>query len=668
MRRRHSLASAALVLVYLALPLNAHAYIDPATTTYVIQIVSAIVITLGITIGVFFGRIRMFLLNARVKLTSMRIKLMTKKQATPSPLYEQYLAALPSAQQSRKSLLWQDSRSFLQRLALAAGMSLAVSFTFLVFGPFELYALNVDSFTIAFTGVFGSLLLAAAGLFLLMTAFLTVTRGKVFDAMLSLMMGFLLAGYIQGNFLNRSLGQLTGDLIGWHQLGTAFVINTVIWGAILAVPFLLHSLSKTLWTGFVRFLPIIMVVIQLIPMVSLSGLALNQQPSTTRLLSTEGLYEVAKEDNIIVIILDRLDNRYMDELMADDPHFLDKLDGFTRFTNNTTLYSQTFPAVANFLTGREYLWEETAAEFLKDAYQNSSFLPGLRDAGYRINLYTEARASYYYASDLEGIVDNIADARVSYRPLSALKQFLKLSAFRYGPLALKPFVWTSTAQFSQLVDAHMEPGPFSPDNRLFYERLRQEGLSVGQSEKTFSLIHLDGPHAPFIINEYVEPVPENLGTFMGQLKGSFRIVYEYLDQLKALGKYDDATIIIMGDHGERQGDIIPPQQAITGGLLIKPKGSSGTPLASNAAPTSSDNFRATIYKEAGLSTEGLGLTFFQVPPDAKEIRYLHHWLLGEGGGPNRLLIYEIDGNANDFGNWSLIEEKPLRQSATWRSL
>ena len=364
MRRRLLLASAALVLVYLALPLSAHAYIDPATTTYVIQIVSAIVITLGITIGVFFGRIRMFLLNARVKLTSMRIKLMAKKQAKPSPLYEQYLAALPSAQQSRKALAWQDSRSFLQRLALAAGMSLAVSFTFLVFGPFELYALNVDSFTIAFTGVFGSLLLAAAGLFLLMTAFLTVTRGKIFDAMLSLMMGFLLAGYIQGNFLNRSLGQLTGDLIGWHQLGTAFVINTVIWGAILAVPFLLHALSKTLWTGFVRFLPIIMVVIQLIPMVSLSGLALNQQPSTTRLLSTEGLYEVAKEDNIIVIILDRLDNRYMDELMADDPHFLDKLDGFTRFTNNTTLYSQTFPAVANFLTGREYLWEETAAEFL----------------------------------------------------------------------------------------------------------------------------------------------------------------------------------------------------------------------------------------------------------------------------------------------------------------
>ena len=43
-----------------------HAYIDPATTTYLLQIVSALVITLGVTAGVFFSRIRMFFLDARV--------------------------------------------------------------------------------------------------------------------------------------------------------------------------------------------------------------------------------------------------------------------------------------------------------------------------------------------------------------------------------------------------------------------------------------------------------------------------------------------------------------------------------------------------------------------------------------------------------------------------
>lgn len=31
--------------------------------------------------------------------------------------------------------------------------------------------------------------------------------------------------------------------------------------------------------------------------------------------------------------------------------------------------------------------------------------------------------------------------------------------------------------------------------------------------------------------------------------GSLKIVYEYLEQLRALGKYEDTTIIITADHG-----------------------------------------------------------------------------------------------------------------------
>ena len=166
---------------------------------------------------------------------------------------------------------------------------------------------------------------------------------------------------------------------------------------------------------------------------------------------------------------------------------------------------------------------------------------------------------------------------------------------------------------------------------------------------------MNGPHAPYTINEYVERVSENQGTFMGQLKGSFRIVYEYLDQLKTLGKYEDSTIIVMGDHGERQGDIAPPQQAITGGLLVKPKGSAGKPLVINAAPTSSDNFCATVYEAAGIPSDGMEPDYFHIPSDAKNLRYLEHWLMGDGEGP-LLLTYEIDGDANDFDNWSLMEK------------
>jgi len=39
----------------------------------------------------------------------------------------------------------------------------------------------------------------------------------------------LLAGYIQGNFLNRGLGILTGDQIDWSTQARSFLGNTLIW-------------------------------------------------------------------------------------------------------------------------------------------------------------------------------------------------------------------------------------------------------------------------------------------------------------------------------------------------------------------------------------------------------------------------------------------------------
>lgn len=44
-------------------------YIDPATTTYLIQMISAVVITLGVTIGLLFSRLRMSLMNVYVRLS-----------------------------------------------------------------------------------------------------------------------------------------------------------------------------------------------------------------------------------------------------------------------------------------------------------------------------------------------------------------------------------------------------------------------------------------------------------------------------------------------------------------------------------------------------------------------------------------------------------------------
>jgi len=136
-------------------------------------------------------------------------------------------------------------------------------------------------------------------------------------------------------------------------------------------------------------------------------------------------------------------------------------------------------------------------------------------------------------------------------------------------------------------------------------------------------------------------------------------VYEYLDQLKRLGLYKNSTIVITGDHGSRRDDINPLESAIVTGLFVKPAGRAGEPLAFNSAPVSSDNLRPFIYEQAGLPYASLGKTYFEVPQNAENARYLYHRLKKTDKNPSRLLIYEIKGDANRFENWTLIEDRVI---------
>lgn len=58
-----------------------YAYIDPATTSYLIQIVAGVFIAGGAAIGIFWKRIRIFIRNKRLKMLEKKLtKQADKKQ------------------------------------------------------------------------------------------------------------------------------------------------------------------------------------------------------------------------------------------------------------------------------------------------------------------------------------------------------------------------------------------------------------------------------------------------------------------------------------------------------------------------------------------------------------------------------------------------------------
>ncbi|MFA5675933.1 MAG: hypothetical protein WDA65_05340 [Christensenellales bacterium] len=55
------------VLITIMLSGTAHAYIDPAAGGYIVQIIAGVVIACGVTIGVFWKKIKLFFRDKKMK-------------------------------------------------------------------------------------------------------------------------------------------------------------------------------------------------------------------------------------------------------------------------------------------------------------------------------------------------------------------------------------------------------------------------------------------------------------------------------------------------------------------------------------------------------------------------------------------------------------------------
>ena len=130
------------------------------------------------------------------------------------------------------------------------------------------------------------------------------------------------------------------------------------------------------------------------------------------------------------------------------------------------------------------------------------------------------------------------------------------SRYRMAPFIAKNYYQYDSSDIELLV---VNDKITNIENDLpFYNKLIREGLCVSEDtemQSAFRFIHMHGAPPPYIMTEdfqyleYDARRDDGWGSGVSQAKGALKIVYEYIEQLKGLGKYDDATIIITADHG-----------------------------------------------------------------------------------------------------------------------
>lgn len=552
--------------------------------------------------------------------------------------------------------LWSDNRSWKQRLPVACAAMLAPCFTFLFFGPLEMIAFGGNAMSYTWQSIWWILALAALAVFLISAPLLSLLRGKVFHYTVNVIFCMTLCGYLQAALMNGSLGILNGDAVDWHLQAGAMAANLLAWVLIIVAGFFVLYLNRKLWTKAVTWICLILVVMQL---ASTFSIVLTGNQNTGSIsdynLTDSGMYAYGDGNNIFVFVLDRLDYDYITEVLREDPAFFKQLDGFTGYTNATSAYARTQPALNHILTGSETAYFCSREEFYRNSWteDGKDLLGGLKARGYSVELYTTLT---YLFSDVDFAldrVDNISKGQ-SVAPLAVLPKLMRLSAYRYSPIAAKPFFWADTNYYNE--------GVFSDGAESAYQ-FNDAGYAPGfvtataqRSGNCFKFYHFYGSHSPYTMNADGTASEESTSA-KAQTMGSFRNLFAAFAQMKQLGIYEDATIIITADHGSAVSDQKPVQKATRIGLFYKPSGSSDAPFTWSDAPVCTDNISATIAKAAGLDNAPLyGTALEDVANDPNAVRYYYKSQAVNGSSDERTVYrYEITGDAADFNHWKIVE-------------
>jgi len=617
------------------------------------------------------------------------------------------------------------------KLAVLLSVSFATSLMVFIYAPLDIYLHNPSEFVIGWRvmllPLFATFLLCFAALFIVLLlmwhrkiligiilialcggflaivriAFLplpyllvavTVAMGAWFflikflkqeavDVIVLILGGLLVAGYIQTLFFNENMSAIMGQQTEYNNLSPYNIFNLLLWIVVAIAPLCTFIIFKLIKKKFIYdkifFLSlVIMSGMQIIGLVSVAittdlPKGYDEEPVY---FTYEAAVNFNSDENIIVLVLDKLDTRVVDAVFEYSPHLWDYFDGFTYYRNNTAEYFDTVTSVTSMLTRQHISPTEGGRAYIDRAWQYHNFIDTLKEHGFISNLYIDRVCSFNRYELIKDRADNTMYAdRLFFRPRPFLAISARFSLGRASPYLLKN-TWLSPiftgfagqyfyfevdndiAQFIPIVDIHSD--------MKFHRFLRQAEFSSDNENSVFIFMHFNSAHGNGDIDDpnsngyhYDEASGEirQGGSQLDILRASFEKLELYFNGIKEIGVYDNSTIIIVGDHGVRKQ--IPETTA----LLVKPKDATGALKVDALTELSHLYFQSSILDAAGLPYEEFGVSYFDiinalapVPP----IRTLY--VPGKHAAtPNARIygdfgIWEVAGDANERDSWSFI--------------
>ena len=408
---------------------------------------------------------------------------------------------------------------------------LLFSFVLFVFAPGVVYFVKENEYWFSINDLIPYLILFAVAIFVLITILSLVLPQRISVA--------FRAGIYACSFLIW-LQMIISDQI-------SEIPNMMLWAAVIILFIVLTFCLKDEFRRIVKTTASVLLVLQVVTVGYLVFQNRQGQPEEIRFLSQKDEMVVSSSENTLVFVPEAFDGYLMDHLINKYPDEVYEIfQDFTFYPDTVAGVSGRKYSIPYLLIGDTNKRKESYTEYIVRGEGASCLIQELAGDKYSTGIYTSGK---YVDLSRDDVMDNMGQgvSQASSR-YELTKLFMKMTASKIVPSIIKPLFRTYSLEFEKWKKIGNNE-PYGINDAAFYQKLTDEGITASIEKPCFRFYHMSGMSQLYSIDRNVKTVTYRNGVEEEQAFDTLHIIAEYIVQLKKLGVYDQATIIIMANVG-----------------------------------------------------------------------------------------------------------------------
>ncbi|MCP4693500.1 MAG: sulfatase-like hydrolase/transferase, partial [Desulfobacterales bacterium] len=256
--------------------------------------------------------------------------------------------------------------------------------------------------------------------------------------------------------------------------------------------------------------------------------------------------------------------------------------GFTLYKHNNSNYTYTHASFPSYFTGT--VFKGGYFEGWRENFRREGLLKGLSEKGYDIAMYPP---SHEFLNPFAGVnvsLDEIFMEETGEKDIHS-SDFIRIWFARTAPNFLSneslSLARTTLAKWREIrsktigekkLPRTFEDGKSGYASVLMWKKLIREE-SARSADGRYLYAHAMLPHSPFVIDEngayHPGGITDKMDGYYGQLTCVMNLVSDFLDELKRLGRYEKATIVIHSDTGHGPAGFIKKENGRLAGTRYR---------------------------------------------------------------------------------------------------